>query len=424
MFSELAYLSIHNLLRARSRLLMTAGGVMIGTTAVVLLIALTIGLQAAAEAGIGEDSSLTQITIYAGFRRDSTSPTLNLDAVAELEALDDVAAVIPLFSLSGFAELRSGDLRGAAQVYGIYPDDLADLGVEAAQGDLLLDALNPYGAVVGGSVSSNFVDEDADTFASVTVDLMATDPDLTVYGFQGSLRKVSMEITGILETGSNFDSYIFFPMDTVIRLNDRVTGEDTDPEDVEFDTIIVQASGRETAAAVLEAITDLGYNATGSGSYLEQLNGFFGTLRLVLGGVGGVAMLVAAFGVANTMTMAILERTQEIGLMKAVGATDRDVLTIFLIEAGLVGLLGGAAGLGISYLLQNLANRLLGDLSASGGLSFFSMDISGANGNFVSIPPELALFAVGMATVIGVIAGAYPAWRAARIVPVIALKSD
>ncbi len=70
MLYELATLSVHNLLRARARLMMTSGGVMIGTTAVILLIALTIGLQSAAEASIGNDASLTQIMIRSGFRRD------------------------------------------------------------------------------------------------------------------------------------------------------------------------------------------------------------------------------------------------------------------------------------------------------------------------------------------------------------------
>ena len=137
-------------------------------------------------------------------------------------------------------------------------------------------------------------------------------------------------------------------------------------------------------------------------------------------------LLVAAFGVANTMTMAILERTHEIGLMKAVGATDRGVLTVFLIEAGLVGLLGGGVGLAISYLLQSVANSLLADLSASGALSdFLPVDISASSGtSLLTIPSELAFFAVAMATCIGIGAGLYPALRAARMTTVLALKAD
>jgi len=427
MLYELASLSIHNLMRARSRLLMTAGGVMIGTTAVVLLIALTIGLQSAAEASIGEDSSLTLITIRSSFRRDSSSPTLDLDAVAQLAALPDVAAVIPMLQMSGFVELRAGDLRGSAQIYGIYPGTLSYLGVTTEDGTLTLANDNPYGAIVGGSVADTFTSEDADTFSSVTVDLQNQSVEMRIYS-QGSSssRKVPFTINAILAEGSSWDSSILLPIQTVISLNERISGEDIDADDLTFSQIIVQASSRETAADVLQSITDLGYNASGTGSYLSQLNSFFGTLRIVLGGVGGVAMLVAAFGVANTMTMAILERTHEIGLMKAIGATDRAVLTVFLIEAGLVGLVGGAAGLLTSYLLQSVGNQVLANLSASGGLdSFLSIDLSASSGtSLITIPGELASFAVALAALIGICAGLYPAMRAARMTPVLALRAD
>jgi len=421
MLYELASLSIHNLLRARSRLFMTAGGVMIGTAAVVLLIALTIGLQTAAEASIGDSVSLTQITIQSSFRRDSTSPTLDMDAITELAAIPNVAAVIPELSLSGFVELRDGDLRGSAQIYGVYPGTLQYLGVTAASGTLALDNNNPYGAIVGGTVASSFTDRSADTFSATTVDLTTASIEMRIYT-QGSssYRKVPFTVNAVLNTGFTQDSAIFFPMQTVMDLTEKVTGNKLDEDTMTFNRIIVQASSRDTAAEVLEAITALGYNATGAGSSLSELNSFFGTLRVILGAVGGVAMLIAAFGVANTMTMAILERTHEIGLMKAIGATDRAIMTVFLTEAGMVGLLGGATGLAISYGLQYVANQVMSNAS----FTFLSVDISQTGSGLIAIPNDLAFFAVALATCIGVAAGAYPALRAARMTTVLALKSD
>jgi len=423
---ELINLSIHNLMRARSRLFMTAGGVTIGTAAVVLLIALTIGLQTAAEASIGDSTSLTQITLASSFRRDSASPALDMDAVTELAALPDVAAVIPLLSLNGFVELRAGDLRGSAQIYGIYPATLAYMGFTTQEGELMLDNNNPYGAVIGGSVSGTFSDVNADSFSSQTVDLTTQSVEMRIYsrGSNSTSRKVNFTISGILNTGTAQDSTIFLPMQTVIDLNEKITGESVDEETMTFSSIIVQATDRDTAATLLEDITALGYNATGAGSSLSEINGFFSTLRVVLGAVGAVAMLIAAFGVANTMTMAILERTHEIGLMKAVGATDRDVLTVFLIEAGMVGLLGGSTGLAISYLLQHFANQALISLNESGGLGFLAVDISQSSSSLVTIPSELSFFAIALATSIGICAGLYPALRAARMTTVLALKAD
>jgi ABC-type antimicrobial peptide transport system permease subunit len=150
-------------------------------------------------------------------------------------------------------------------------------------------------------------------------------------------------------------------------------------------------------------------------------------MRLMLGGVGGVALLVAAFGVANTMTMAILERTKEIGLMKAIGATDRNVLTIFLIESGLVGLVGGVSGVGLSFLLRNMINKAVAKAPEPGSDSitnFLPFDTSQIAGQLIIIPPELAVLAVALAMLVGISAGIYPALRAARMAPVVALKSE
>lgn len=146
------------------------------------------------------------------------------------------------------------------------------------------------------------------------------------------------------------------------------------------------------------------------------------------GGVGGVALLVAAFGVANTMTMAILERTREIGLMKAIGARDRDILTVFLCEAGLVGLLGGAAGLGVSYLVGSAINSAIASMPVdpNGGspLGFLGVNPAQLGGGLVVIPSDLALFALALAMSVGIIAGLLPSLRAARMLTVQALRSE
>ncbi|MEP7291015.1 MAG: ABC transporter permease, partial [Chloroflexota bacterium] len=352
MLSELARLAIHNLLRARARLVMPGGGVVVGTTAVVLLIALTIGLQRAAEAGFGDSSALTQIQVYSSFGREDSSPTLNADALVALSKIDGVAAVIPFLDLASWGQIAAGDFMGGGQTLGIDPRYLPYLGASLREGDL---TIGKNQAVAGAAVADNFYDPTAEEYQPITIDLINTPLEMTVYSQDGmNTRDLDLQVKGVLSPGTSYDYAIFLPIQDVIDLNEWVTGEPADPDLFVYSQILVRATSRETAGPVSEAIRELGFNAGGMGDFLNQINSFFSTMRLVLGGVGGVALLVAAFGVANTMTMAILERTREIGLMKAVGATDRDVLTIFLFEAGLVGLIGGLAGLGISYLVQNL----------------------------------------------------------------------
>lgn len=427
MLYELSRLAVNNLARARARLFMTAGGVLVGTTAVILLIALTIGLQRAAEAGIGNSATLTEIYVYPSWgsgQSGESIPQLDVPAVREMWQIRGVAAVIPMIYYQGGAELASGDLRNYGQLLGIDPSLLPYLGVTVEQGVL---SLEDDQVIFGGGVGDYFYDPEADEWQPQMLDVMTQPIELRIYSYDGGDdQEIDLNIAGELAIGTNnYDGSIIMPIERVIELNEWTTGTEFDPDTFKFDQIIIRAANREVTNDVSEAIRDMGYSTGGMGDFLNQLNGFFTTMRLVLGGVGGVALLVAAFGVANTMTMAILERTKEIGLMKAIGATDRDVLTIFLIEAGLVGLCGGLAGVGLSLFLQNVVNQAVQNAPAGeGGIMFLPFDPSMIGGNLLVIPPELSLFAIALATAVGLGAGLFPALRAARLPPVIALKSE
>ncbi len=437
MLYELCMLAINNLARARARLAMTAGGVLVGTTAVILLIALTFGLQNAAEAGIGNDASLTEIEVYPNYNftpgatQPENVPQLTVDAVKSFWQIEGVSAVIPITRLQG-GQITAGRVQGYADVVGIDPALLPYLGITVDEGEL---SLEPGTVLVGPNVGDYFYDPEntSDNFQPVQVDLFTERWKFELYQYSSqtpSLRKIDGNPVGKLTPGSRFDYSILMPIKDVLALNEWVTGNKFDPKTFIYDQVIVRSANRETTNAVSTALRELGYASGGMGEYLNQLNNFFVTMRLMLGSVGGVALLVAAFGVANTMTMAILERTREIGLMKAIGATDRDVLTVFLIEAGLVGLAGGVAGVVLSYFLQNLVNQGLANLAASGGSQqgsgffFLPFDPNQIGGNLFVIPTELALFALGLATAVGLGAGLYPALRAARLPPVIALKME
>jgi putative ABC transport system permease protein len=430
MLNELLRLAVSNLFRARARLLMTTGGVVVGTTAVTLLIALTFGLQNAAEAGIGQSAALTEINVYPAWDRPADQgpqPQLDLAAVRSFWQIPNVAAVIPLASLQTGAELIAGDYRGGSRIIGLAPSLLPYLGVTAQQGVL---SLEPGQMIFGAMVGENFYDPTAEEWRPIQVDVYSTPLEMNVYSFSsGGTLEVDIEVSAVLAPNQPmFDYAIIMPIEDVVELNEWASGQPFDPETFRFDEIIVRATSRETTTEVTAAIKEMGFYTGGLGEFLNALNSFFTTMRLVLGGVGGIALLVAAFGVANTMMMAILERTKEIGLMKAVGATDQHVMTIFLAEAGLVGLSGGAAGVGVSLVLQNVVNEALrnapADPQQGGGFFFLPINPAQMGGNLFVIPPELLVFAVLLATAVGLLAGLLPALRAARLPPVIALKSE
>jgi len=147
-----------------------------------------------------------------------------------------------------------------------------------------------------------------------------------------------------------------------------------------------------------------------------------------LGGIGAVALLVAAFGIANTMVMAIYERTREIGLMKAVGATNQDVMSVFLTEAGSIGFLGGVGGVLLAMGVNAVINVAGQSLLSQGGGGFMPVGPGMAGQEaakaLTATPLWLPIFAILFATLIGVASGIYPAIRAAALSPIHALKYE
>jgi len=424
MFGELLQLAISNLGRARARLIMTAGGVVVGTCAVILLIALTFGLQKAAEAGIGNSPTLTQLDVYPMWSETTgNTPQLDDDAVRALWQIEGVKFVMPVVRLQS-SELISDDYHGYADFVGIDPRLLPYMQLTAGIGSLSLENGQ---AIAGYTVGQNFYDPTSEDYEPVVVDIMQNPIELRLYNWNtGTSRDVDLTFSAqLVETGGFSDYTIYMDIETIKTWNEWIMGQEYDPETFVYDGITVFATSRETVNSVSQAIKDLGFGAGGIGDYLNNLNSFFVTMRLMLGAVGGVALLVAAFGVANTMMMAILERTREIGIMKAIGATDEAILTLFLLEAGLVGLAGGVTGVALAHGLANLVNTaLLNAPQSEGGYYFLPFDPNQIGGQLLVIPSELTGFAIALATGVGIVAGLYPAWRAAQMPPVLALKHD
>jgi putative ABC transport system permease protein len=187
-----------------------------------------------------------------------------------------------------------------------------------------------------------------------------------------------------------------------------------------YNQVIVKVQDPNQALDIADQITAMGFQAITPQSYLEGINGTFLVLQIVFGGVGAIALLVAAIGIANTMAMSILERTREIGLMKAVGATNRDVLSLFLGEAAGIGFIGGLGGVLIGWLAGQAINvlaiiYLAGQASQQGGPP---------PSVAVYTPIWLPIFALIFSTFIGMLSGLYPALRAATMIPVQALKYE
>lgn len=182
-----------------------------------------------------------------------------------------------------------------------------------------------------------------------------------------------------------------------------------------YDSLTVKADKSSNAPLVAKEIKTLGVGAADAETSIKSQLAIFNIVGLVLGGIGGIALMVAAIGVVNTMIMAILERTREIGVMRAVGAKRGTVSRLFTIEASLLGFWGGVLGVAAGYGLTSLANVFINKQLISNGLTAR---------NIITLPPWLILTVIGITTLIGMFAGLYPARRAAHLDPVEALHYE
>jgi ABC-type antimicrobial peptide transport system permease subunit len=183
-----------------------------------------------------------------------------------------------------------------------------------------------------------------------------------------------------------------------------------------YDSAVVRVSDPVKLTQVRQKITDLGFGSFSIVDELEQIRTVFLIIDSVLGLLGGISLLVASFGIANTMIMSILERTREIGIMKAIGAEDREIRLIFFVEAAVIGVVGGVVGVLLAWGIDGVANRLAYRfILKPQGASFI---------DFFDLPLYLSLGAIVFALAVSIIAALYPASRAARIDPVRALRHD
>lgn len=181
---------------------------------------------------------------------------------------------------------------------------------------------------------------------------------------------------------------------------------------------------------VRDAFTQAGkpVSATTASELSAEIGAALSSVNLTLSAIAAIALLVGVLGVMNTMYTSVLERTREIGIMKAVGAKDRDVLGLFLIESSLLGLLGGGLGtllgVGISGLAGQLISSSLGLGVVSQAIESTGLQATGSSGLVPAFSAWLILAALGLSLLLGTIAGVLPAWRGAKLPPVKALRYE
>jgi len=195
-------------------------------------------------------------------------------------------------------------------------------------------------------------------------------------------------------------------------LRDSMRGFNKQPS---YSTISVRVKSPKQIEAVEQAVKKLGFNTFSILDATRSLRQFFAVLDLFLGIFGSLALAVASIGIVNTLVMAILERRREIGIMKAIGASDGDVKKLFFAEAGAMGALGGVVGVVLGWLIGHVINL---------GTNIYLKRQSLPPESFWSVPWWLVGAAIVFAFIVSLVSGLYPAARAARLDPVQALRYE
>ncbi|MBE5925173.1 MAG: FtsX-like permease family protein [Lachnospiraceae bacterium] len=272
---------------------------------------------------------------------------------------------------------------------------------------------------------------DAQNFDSFNTDSDYNGGSVTI--FTSDVKRVPIKAVGITAAEeSDYTDYsynCYADMDTLkafihknYSLNDIVpeqpVGKNGKPyKDLKYSQLTVNVDGSDNVEDVLETIQDMGYRGEANKEWLEEIEKEFMIIEAVLGGIGAVAMLVAAISIANTMTMSTYERTKEIGIMKVLGCSLGNIRSMFLSEAAFIGFLGGVAGCVLSFIISIILNRFLAP-------TIMEEYGYGENMNISVIPFWLVLLAIVFATVIGMVAGFFPAQRATKLSPLAAIRNE
>ena len=461
---DLLRMSLSSLWRRKLRTVLTVLGVVVGTASIVVMISLGLGLNKSSMEQIEQYGGLTTITVYpneSGYSyttysgggvmiessssSDSSSnePIRIDDAMMEtLSQIEHVEVASPVLSISALA--KQGIWEGNIYIRGMSQEALEKMNLEAAEGTIPTseDELQLF---YGNTVITNFYNARTQQYYWETgelpeVDFM-NDPMFVIFDMFSyynnkyggtdengtpvpAPKKYVVPACGVMaggeeEYGEN-SSYVLCNVNALKKQLTKafkgkaIPGQPTNSagkpyKEIYYDEAYIRVDDMDHVEEVQEQIRALGLQANSNVEWMNQVKEQSRSIQAALGGIGAVSLFVAAIGIANTMMMSIYERTKEIGVMKVLGCDLSAIRNMFLTEAGFIGLIGGAIGLVLSYIISAVINFVMKGMYAS-GISY--------------IPIYLAVVALVFAVFIGMLAGLFPALRAMRLSPLAAIRNE
>lgn len=460
--SDMVIMCLRNLWRRKGRTMLTVIGVIIGCCAIIVMISLGLGMNAAMDNMLATWGDLNAVTIYGNSRYVSyddgsgsadTRPPLDDEALEVLKNIEHVETVFPKMEVSAeYVTLtagRNGRYRASwMQIYGVDFSALEKMGYAPETGEMPTGEEEGHIAVFGNEAAYQFRDtkkrgQNSYTWKQPLADGTFSEPffdpitegielyvnntkkqnDDGTYQSGGRAYEFKLTCPTVLQQDNNWETVYSVMIDMelakeIINGYNRLNAV-KDAKEPEYSQIKLWVDDINNVDKVQETIEELGFNASSMASTRKEMQGQLGVIQMVLGCLAAISLLVAAIGITNTMIMSIYERTKEIGIMKVLGCFIRNIRVVFLMEAGMIGLLGGVVGTGISYIISAIMNSL-------GGETFSQMFGIYSDGStpISIIPFWLVLLALAFSTVIGLISGFYPANRAVKISALEAIRNE
>lgn len=395
--------SVKNLIAHRLRLTLTVGGVAIGVSAIVFLVSLGFGLEQLVTSQVANFEAFTIIDVPSA---NPPSGKINQESIDRLSKIPHITLIERIVDLAGRVRLSDKDSTTETVVIGVKPKyfDLSDIQLTAGKfyatgvtneavvslglANLIGFKENPA-ALVGKSINLNLIlPESLRKPDTVEGPLVTDDLQLKVVG-------LTTEESG-----------------PIIYIDHKLADEQGI---VNSTTMKIQVDDKDAVPTVRKQMENSGFATEYIGDTVNQITQVFNVFRLVLGSFGVIALIVAALGTFNTLTISLIERIREVALLKMLGMKRADVFKLFINESitigvfgGVIGALGGVGiGLGANALVSNLASR------------------SGADAVTLFYTPPIFLVVIGIGSFfVGFLTGLYPALRAIKTNPLDALRYE
>jgi putative ABC transport system permease protein len=453
--ADLTELALRNLREALLRNSLTTLGVGVGVASLVAMLSLGVGLQQFASKRLESSGLFNAVFVYSqsdmqefrgprntrgGTAPPSTSPPLDESARTELARLPNVTEVYP--QVRFMTEVRFANNPYPTSVAGVPDSARADGAFDGMQGrffsgpnadeailqsDFAKDLSSNPSSLIGKDLILRYAERQSlgSDNNSGNSDSRAKN-DSSNSGFSVVPHEKQLRIVGIVDTepeggfGGFGRSHVFIPLllaehlsaTDVSDLRQLVNGSGAGRT---YSSLTVRLKSATNVQKAENAIKNMGFATFSLLDTSKNLALFFKVIDLLLGIFGSLALAVATLGIVNTLVMAILERRREIGVFKALGADDRDVKQLFFAEAGVMGFVGGVGGVFLGWLISRALT--FGTNVYLSRQNLPAVDIS-------AVPPWLVIFAIAFAVLVSLVAGLYPASRAARLNPVEALRYE